>query len=162
MPPITTKSTSCRTRHESIAFGRNSGGSCDATVAEHEVRGGDHVIHALVGREREHALVQRAVVPVVDRLGIEGQLLTHEIEPARERRDGGRDEVALDARDRGLRGPSPHRELALRQAVAAADGAEQLSRSHLLTISHLISTPELWTSCRKVETDVSHLLWFHR
>src|SRR5439155_9421341 len=67
---------------------------------------------------------------VVDRLRGELELLAHQVEPARERRDRERDEVALDPRNRGLGGARAGGELALRQAVATSGRAEELSRGH--------------------------------
>src|SRR5438874_9385138 len=130
MPPMSTKSTSCRLRCSTISFGRSSACSCDATVAQSEVGEGDHAVDSLVGRERKLLPVEGPVVPVVDRLRRELKLLAHQVEPARERRDRGRDEVALDPRNRGLRGARAGGELALRQAVATSGRAEELSRGH--------------------------------
>ena len=55
---------------------------------------------------------------VVDRSGVEDELLAEDVEQVCERVDGGGDETALDPRDRSLRRPRAIGELLLRQAVA--------------------------------------------
>jgi hypothetical protein len=52
-----------------------------------------------------------------------------------ERLDGGGDEPALDPRNSGLGSARADRELLLRQPVTLARFAEQISRSHRMTIS---------------------------
>jgi hypothetical protein len=58
-------------------------------------------------------------VAVVDRLGFENELLVHQLQQCRKRRDRGRDEPALDARDRRLARPRAGGALRRRQAVSA-------------------------------------------
>lgn len=80
---------------------------------------------------------QRRVVPVVDRIRLEPELLAHEVEERRKRRDRRRDLIALDTRDRGLGRSGPCRQLVLRQAVTAPCGSQKLSCCHEASISLL-------------------------
>jgi hypothetical protein len=77
-------------------------------------------------------------VPVVDRAGVEDELLAHQIEQRAERLNRWGDEVALDTRDRRLGGAGAGCELALSEPVPAAGFAEELSSRHGLNISDLM------------------------
>src|SRR5207244_5303952 len=129
-PPMITNSTSCSRRVERICFGRNSGRIGGAEVALHEVRKRRAMLDALRRSHRERPLVERPVVPVIDLACIKYQLLVHEVEQPGECLDGGGDEAPLDPRDRGLTRARPGGKLLLREAVALARFADELSCVH--------------------------------
>src|ERR671931_657140 len=117
MPPISTKSTSCRSNVERIGCGWKSGRSGDTTISKDEVRKVRTVAQPLLGGHRKRPVVERGVVPVVDRLRVELELFAHQVEEHRERVDGWGNAPLLDPGDRALTGPRAGGELGLRQAV---------------------------------------------
>src|SRR5919106_6200310 len=134
-PPITTNSTPCFSSAERMTLGWNLGAMRRTDVPAHELRDGDPVIDPLGWRHREVLAQERAVVSVVDLTGGERQLLAEEVEQGRQGRNGGGDDAALDAGDRGLRGAGAGGELLLPHAVATARSAQELAGSHIVSIS---------------------------
>src|SRR3954469_9830899 len=97
------KSTSCLISVSRIGFGWNSATSVGgAAISLHEVREARAVVDPRCDCSFQVLLDQRAVVAVVERLGLELQPLAHEVEQRRERRYRRRHVVALYTRDRRL------------------------------------------------------------
>lgn len=90
----------------------------------------DEPVQALRNRQVEAPSSQRHVVTPVDLACVEDELLVHQPQELGEGRDGGGDEVALDARDSSLGGACADGELLLGEAVAAAGRSEELARCH--------------------------------
>ena len=68
--------------------------------------------------------------------GFERELLAERAQQPAEGVDGGRDAVALDARNRRLRGVSALREFLLRDVVALADAAYELAGRGVSVVRH--------------------------
>ncbi len=96
------------------------------------------MIDSFGDRSTQVLLQQRDVVAVLDRPGLERELLAEQVEQVRERVDRWRNQAALDARDRGLGSASPVSELLLRQTVPASGLAKKLPGRHRLRISDLM------------------------
>ncbi len=108
------------------------------------------MIDSFGDRSTQVLLQQRDVVAVIDRPGLERELLAEQVEQVRERVDRWRNQAALDAGDRGLGGASPVSQLFLCQTVPASGLAKKLPGRHRLRISDLMyeiplsgSDPEL-------------------
>jgi len=144
-PPMTTKSTPCRTRVSKIGPGSNSGADTvrDTSDLTHSTRVRNPTSYSVLWRECESCLVECRVESPLHRRRVQVEPFVHHPEELRERRDARRDDVALDTRDRGLRGPCANRELTLRQAVPAPRITEQLACGHAATISDQISRATL-------------------
>jgi len=82
------------------------------------------VVDSLRNRPTQVLLEQCHVMPVVDGLRVQLELLAEEVQQVRQRLDRGGNEVTLDSGDRGLGRASPIGELLLRQPVAAPGLAE--------------------------------------
>ena len=96
------------------------------------------MVDSLRDRSTQVLLEQRDVVAVVDRPRLESELLAEEIEQVGERVHRRGNQVALEPRDRGLRGAGPVGELLLRQAVPATNLPKKCSRCHAPRISDLM------------------------
>src|SRR2546427_3541925 len=124
-PPIRTKSTPAIASASRIGIGSNVSGSGGTLQLVHAARPGRLIRDAALGRLTQRTLVERAVVSVVDLLGLEHEPLAHQVEEVGEGRDRRRDEAALDAGDRRLARARPRCELALRQAVPPPGGNQE-------------------------------------
>src|SRR6266852_2990940 len=124
-PPISTKSTRAPTSASSSATGSNVSASGGTLQLVHPARPRRLVRNSAFGCFPKCLREEAPVVAVVDLLGLQREPFAHQVEEVGERRDRGGDDVALDARDRGLARARTRGELALAQAVAPAGGGEK-------------------------------------
>src|SRR6266545_5152142 len=101
-PPITTNSAPARARSSSSGTGSNASSAAGGIPEAFQRAGGDGLsLDALLRCVAQVLADKCPVIAVVDRSGLEHQLVAKEVEQPGEGRDGRRDLVALDSRDRG-------------------------------------------------------------